>query len=74
MLDVLDAEQELLDSRVSHVSAERDELLAVFELKVAMGQLTASDMKLGVDVYNPAGHYRSVRDKWFGADNSGGTN
>jgi len=66
VLDVLDAEQELLDSRVSHVTAERDELLAVFELKVAMGQLTASDMKLGVDVYNPAGHYRSVRDKWFG--------
>ena len=66
VLDVLDAEQELLDSRVSHVTAERDELLAVFELKVAMGQLTASEMKLGVEVYNPAGHYRKVRDKWFG--------
>ena len=66
VLDVLDAEQELLDSSVSHVTAERDELLAVFELKVAMGRLTASEMKLAVEAYNPAGHYRKVRDKWFG--------
>jgi outer membrane protein len=66
VLDVLDAEQELLDSRVSQVTAERDELIAVFELKVATGQLTASEMKLAVDAYKPAGHYRKVRGKWFG--------
>ena len=66
VLDVLDAEQELLDSRVSHVSAARDELLAVFELKAAMGQLTASRMKLAVEAYNPDGYYRKVRDTWFG--------
>ena len=74
VLDVLDAEQESLDSRVSHVSAQRDELRAVFELKAAMGQLTAHELKLPVAAYDPIDNYQKVRDKWFGADNSGGTN
>ena len=66
VLDVLDAEQELLDSRVAHVRAQRDELVAVFELKEGMGQLTAREMRLPVEYYDPTGHYRGVRNKWFG--------
>lgn len=73
VLDVLDAEQELLDSRVSQVTAERDTLVAIFELKVAMGQLTASEMKLAVETYNPVGNYQKVRDKWFGGGIQEGT-
>ena len=65
VLDVLDAEQELLDSRVAHVRAQRDELVAVFELKEGMGQLTAREMRLPVEYYDPTGHYRGVRNKWF---------
>ena len=65
VLDVLDAEQELLDSRVAHVRAHRDELVAVFELKEGMGQLTAREMRLPVEYYDPTGHYRGVRNKWF---------
>jgi len=72
VLDVLDAEQELLDSRVSHVGAQRDELLAVFELKAAMGLLTSEKMKLPVKAYDPGEHYRKVRDKWFGTDGGDG--
>lgn len=71
VLDVLDAEQELLDSRSNHIRAQRDQLVAVFELKAAMGQLTAKDMKLKVTPYDPAGHYRQVRDKWFGGSSAG---
>ena len=71
VLDVLDAEQELLDSRVSHVRAQRDELVAIFQLKEAIGTLTAKLMRLRVTAYDPAGHYRQVRDKWFGSDSSG---
>lgn len=67
VLDVLDAEQELLDSRVSYVTSERDEILAVYELKVSIGQLTAKDMQLEVDTYSPVGNYNQVRGKWFGA-------
>lgn len=67
VLDVLDAEQEMLDSRVSLVTSERDEILAVYELKVSMGQLTAKDMRLPVDAYSPTRNYQKVKNKWFGA-------
>lgn len=72
VLDILDAEQELLDSRVSYVRAERDELVAVFELLTAMGRLTAKDLGLTVDLYDPREHYDEVRDKWVGGTSTGG--
>ena len=72
VLDVLDAEQELLDSRVAHVRAARDELVAYYQLQAAMGRLTARDFKLPVDLYDPMDHYHEVRDKWFGTAGTGG--
>ncbi len=72
VLDVLDAEQELLDSRVNHVRAQRDEVVAIFQLKAAVGQLTARDMKLPAELYDPTKHYDEVRDKWFGTGGKGG--
>jgi len=72
VLDILDAEQELLDARVSHVRSERDELVAAFELLNAMGRLTAKDLGLTVDLYDPREHYKEVRDKWFGGTSTGG--
>lgn len=72
VLDILDAEQELLDSRVSHVRSERDELVAAYELMSALGRLTAKDLGLTVDLYDPREHYNEVRDKWFGGTSSGG--
>jgi outer membrane protein len=71
VLDVLDAEQELLDARVSHVRARRDELVAMYEVKSALGQMTARDLELPVTLYDPREHYREVRDKWFGGHSSG---
>lgn len=72
VLDILDAEQELLDARVSHVRSERDKLVAAFELLNAMGRLTAKDVGLTVDLYDPREHYKEVRDKWFGGTSTGG--
>lgn len=66
VIDVLDAEQELLNARVSLVSARRDEVVAAFGLKSAVGDLTASELGLPVEYYNPVEHYREVRGKWFG--------
>jgi outer membrane protein len=71
VLDVLDAEQELLDSRVSHVRAERDQVVAVYELMSAIGQMTALDLELPVTLYDPRGHYREVKGKWFGGHSGG---
>lgn len=71
VLDVLDAEQELLDSRVSLVRERRNLIVAVFELKSAIGALTAEKLNLPVDYYDPDRHYLEVRGKWFGGTSSG---
>lgn len=66
VLDVLDAEQELLDSRVNLVVAQRDEQVAAFLVVQATGRLTALGLELPVPVYDPTEHYMQTRDRWFG--------
>ncbi|MGE5767554.1 MAG: TolC family outer membrane protein [Bacteroidota bacterium] len=66
ILDVLDAEQELLDAQVSLVSAQRDEVVAAYSVLSAIGRMTAADLGLGTAVYDPEADYREVREKWFG--------
>ena len=65
-LDVLDAEQELLNARVSLVRSERDEYVAAYGLLSAMGFLTAQGLGLPVEIYDPERNYRSVRWKLIG--------
>jgi outer membrane protein len=71
VLDVLDAQQELLDSQVSLVRAQRDQVVAAFELDAALGELTARRLDLPVVYYDPDQHYREVRDEWVGGSSSG---
>ncbi|MBF0267243.1 MAG: TolC family outer membrane protein [Alphaproteobacteria bacterium] len=66
VLDVLDAEQELLDARVNLVKAQRDQTLAAYQLKSAVGKLTAAELGLKADIYDPTLHYDKVHNKWFG--------
>jgi outer membrane protein len=66
VLDILNAEQELVDTEVKRVQAQRDEVVALFELKAAMGQLTARHLGLPVAYCDPARHYEEVRDRWLG--------
>ena len=73
-LDVLDAEQELLDARTNLVSAERDEYVAVVNLLVAIGRFTAADLGLDVDLYDPALYHDSAQDRLFGYDSDETTN
>lgn len=68
VLDVLDAEQELLDSRVNLVVAQRDEKVAAFQILQATGRLTGPALGLAVDYYDPKQHYDRVRGKWIGTD------
>lgn len=71
ILDVLNAEQEFLDSRVNLVRAQRDQIVAIYGVKSAAGALTARALDLPVDYYDPEEHYREVRDKWFGGTSRG---
>jgi outer membrane protein len=71
VLDVLDAEQELLDAKVNFVGANRDRIVASFQLQEAMGTLSAKNLGLPVKIYDPSKHYREIRSKWFGSNSSG---
>ncbi|HEX6740355.1 MAG TPA: TolC family outer membrane protein [Sphingomicrobium sp.] len=65
VLDVLNAEQELLLSQVSLVTAKRDAYVAGFQLLNAMGQAEARDLGLdGGPLYDPLGNYRRVAGNW----------
>ncbi len=71
ILDILDAEQEFLDAQVNLIRAQRDEIVAGYAVLAAIGRLTARDLALNVDPYNPEDDYRAVRDRWFGLDAPG---
>jgi outer membrane protein len=65
IIEVLNAEQELLNSQVSLVTAKRDAYVAGFQLLNAMGQAEAQDLGLdGGPLYDPLGNYRHVANNW----------
>lgn len=61
-LDVLDAEQELLDAETSRISAQANVYIAAYAVLQATGRLTAKDLALGVQVYDPNAYYDLVKD------------
>lgn len=66
ILDILNAEQELLNAQVQYVTAQRDAYVAGFTLLSIMGRAEASDIGLdGGALYNPAGNYDRVQGRWF---------
>ena len=71
ILDILNAEQELLQSQVNLVSARRNAYVAGFALLAAMGQAEARDLGLdGGPLYDPQVHYDRVDKKlweWGGS-------
>jgi outer membrane protein len=68
ILDVLDAEQEFLDSSVTLVTTKRDKVVASFILLSAIGRLDTGHMRLSVEEYDPTVHYNAVKNKWFGTN------
>jgi TolC family type I secretion outer membrane protein len=56
-LDVLDQQQELLNARVALVRSERDEIVASYSLLSAIGKLTAKELQLPVQLYDPVDNY-----------------
>jgi outer membrane protein len=70
ILDILNAEQELLQSQVQLVSARRNAYVAGFALLAAMGQAEAQDLGLdGGPLYDPQVNYDRVRGKAWDWDN-----
>jgi outer membrane protein len=64
ILDILNAEQELLNAQVQYVTAERDAYVAGFTLLAVMGKAEAEDLGLdGGPLYDPVQNYDRVRNR-----------
>jgi len=65
ILDILNAEQELLNSKVQLVTARRNAYVAGFSLLAAMGRAEARDLGLeGGPLYDPVADYERVEGAW----------
>jgi outer membrane protein len=65
-LDVLNAQQALVNARVALVTAQHDRVVASYAVLNAVGRLSPVVLKLPTTVYDPSVHYHQVRDSWFG--------
>nr|WP_254007684.1 TolC family outer membrane protein [Rhizobium sp. L1K21] len=65
-LDVLNAQQSVLNAKESLASAERDAVVYSYSVLAAMGHLTVASQGLNVAEYKPEEHYEAVKDAWFG--------
>jgi TolC family type I secretion outer membrane protein len=65
-LDVLDQEQDLFQSQVDLVQARRDQIIASYRVKAAVGELTVAGIDLPVEPYNPEAYYADVRNRLIG--------
>jgi TolC family type I secretion outer membrane protein len=66
VLDVLIANQQLLQTQSQLVTAQHDAALAEFNLASAIGRLIAPELNLPVKLYDMERHYKEVKDKWIG--------
>ena len=66
LLDVLNAQQELFTSQSNLATAQHDEAVSAYQVKTAVGEMTALALNLQVERYDPQKHYDAVRDQWIG--------
>jgi outer membrane protein len=66
VLDVLNAQQELLNAQVAVVTSRRDATVAAFQVLASSGMLTAKSLGLKVRLYDPLAHYESDAARWIG--------
>jgi outer membrane protein len=65
-LDVLNAQQALVNARVTLVTAQHDRVVASYNLLNAVGALSPQTLGLATPIYDPRVHYYQVRDSWTG--------
>jgi outer membrane protein len=65
-LDVLNAQQALVNARVALVTAQHDRVVASYAVLTSVGRLGPLVLNLPTTVYDPSVHYHQVRDSWGG--------
>jgi outer membrane protein len=66
LIEVLNAQQELLNSQVNLVTTRRNVIVAGYALQAALGRLDALSLGVTGTVYDPEAHYHDVNRQWFG--------
>jgi outer membrane protein len=66
VLDVLNAQQALVNARVALVTAQHDRVVASYAVLSSIGRLSPQVLHLATPVYDPSVHYHQVRDNWMG--------
>ena len=61
-LDVLNAEQSLLDAQASLIAARSELYIAAYQILSAQGALTAENLGLGVQIYDPEAYFNQVKN------------
>src|SRR5580693_7441610 len=65
-LDVLNAQQALLQARTTLVQAEHDQVVDSYQLLSSIGRLNIPTLGLAVAEYDPRVHFDQVKSKWIG--------
>jgi outer membrane protein len=65
-LDVLNAQQALVNARVALVTAQHDRVVASYAVLNGVGRLSPIVLNLPTNIYDPSVHYQQVRDSWIG--------
>ncbi len=68
LIEVLNAQQELLQSQVQLETTKRNVLVATYSVVSAIGRLNVSEVGAASTVYDPEIHADEVRRKWWGID------
>ena len=66
LLDVLDAEQDLLEEKVEIIKAKRDKFVTIFKLIASMGKLSSTNLNIEVSSYDHEKNYVAVKNMWLG--------
>lgn len=65
-LDVLNAQQSLLNARVNLITSQRDLVVGSYAVLSAIGDLSIGALDIDVVAYQPSSHLEQVRNKWIG--------
>src|ERR1700727_1560534 len=72
VIDILNAQQTLVNARVALVTAQHDRVVASYAVLSAIGRLSPQVLHLSTQTYDPSVHYQQVRDNWIGVSTPDG--
>ena len=72
VIDILNAQQTLVNARVALVTAQHDRVVASYAVLNVIGRLSPQVLHLSTQTYDASIHYQQVRDNWVGVSTPDG--